>query len=161
MRLFWITAALSGIISFLTDRLAAVVLTHRISILGSFAGLELSFNPGIAWGVRLPAGIQEAAIWIALFVVVILAYRTSDKRQVTRGKSLVTDHLSLATFSYGLIVGGGIANIIDRLGDGVVTDFLQVGTFPVFNVADSCVTVGVGLLLLAALMDKKHVVKSK
>ena len=145
MRLFWSTAAVSGMLGVFAARLAAASLFHRIPVLGDFAGLELSFNPGIAWGMRLPAGIQEAAIGIALVIVIYLAHRESKQRSSP-----------VPTVAYGLIVGGGIANIIDRLGDGVVTDYFQVGTFPVFNVADSCVTIGVALLLLQSVRKKEY-----
>lgn len=46
-------------------------------------------------------------------------------------------------FILGLILGGTIGNLIDRLRFGQVTDFVSVGIFPLFNVADSAVTVGV------------------
>jgi len=56
-----------------------------------------------------------------------------------------------------LILGGAIGNVIDRLRHGHVVDFIAVHWkehyFPAFNVADSCITVGAGLLLLDALLD--------
>ncbi|MCL4560595.1 MAG: signal peptidase II [Chloroflexi bacterium] len=48
----------------------------------------------------------------------------------------------------GLQLSGAVGNLIDRLTTGQVTDFISVGSFPVFNVADSSITVGVILLLL-------------
>ncbi len=51
----------------------------------------------------------------------------------------------------GLQMGGALGNVVDRLLlDGRVTDFISVGTFPVFNVADSSITIGVLILLLGA-----------
>lgn len=63
-----------------------------------------------------------------------------------------------------LIVGGGIGNMIDRTFLGYVVDFIDFCAFPdlwmwVFNVADSCVCVGVGLLLLYLIMDTVNEVK--
>jgi lipoprotein signal peptidase len=52
---------------------------------------------------------------------------------------------------FGLIIGGALGNVADRLLDGHVTDFFQVGAFPIFNVADSCITVGVVILLAESL----------
>ncbi len=52
--------------------------------------------------------------------------------------------------AFGMILGGAFGNVADRIRDGLVTDFLQVGTFPIFNVADSCITIGVFLLILEA-----------
>ncbi len=48
----------------------------------------------------------------------------------------------------GLQLGGAIGNLVDRLQHGSVTDFVSVGTFPVFNVADASITLGVLILLL-------------
>ena len=49
----------------------------------------------------------------------------------------------------GMQMGGALGNVIDRLlREGQVTDFISVGTFPVFNIADSSISVGVGILLL-------------
>ena len=45
-------------------------------------------------------------------------------------------------------MGGALGNLIDRIRFGPVTDFIAVGSFPVFNVADASITVGVGILLL-------------
>jgi len=53
-------------------------------------------------------------------------------------------------------LGGAIGNLIDRLVFGPVTDFISVGRFPVFNVADSSITVGVGLLLLALWLAERR-----
>jgi signal peptidase II len=74
--------------------------------------------------------------------VIIFALRTAKSR--------------LSRVAFGLIVGGALENIVDRLRDGVVTDFFQVGTFPIFNVADSCITIGVVLLLVAMMWEERE-----
>lgn len=48
----------------------------------------------------------------------------------------------------GMVLGGALGNLIDRVRFGFVVDFVQVGRFPVFNVADSAITVGTALLLV-------------
>ncbi|MFN3307885.1 MAG: signal peptidase II, partial [Anaerolineales bacterium] len=48
----------------------------------------------------------------------------------------------------GLQLGGALGNLIDRLRQGYVTDFISVGTFPVFNIADSSISIGVAVLAL-------------
>jgi signal peptidase II len=52
-----------------------------------------------------------------------------------------------------LQLGGAIGNLIDRLSQGYVTDFISVGSFAVFNVADACITLGV-IILLAGVWYK-------
>jgi signal peptidase II len=52
----------------------------------------------------------------------------------------------------GLLIGGSVANLIDRLRLGHVTDFLDVGWWPAFNLADSFIVLGVGILLAAVVV---------
>lgn len=133
MSLFWITAAASFMCSILAKVGADVLLGDRVSVLGSFVGLQYSRNPGIAFGLRLPGVMQELFIGAALLLVCVLAWKSAKT--------------TLSQAGYGLIVGGALGNVVDRVGDGYVTDFFQVGTFPIFNIADSCITIGVVFLL--------------
>ena len=55
----------------------------------------------------------------------------------------------------GLQLGGAVGNLIDRLLMGRVTDFISVGTFPVFNIADASITIGVAVLLLGVWLKEK------
>lgn len=55
-----------------------------------------------------------------------------------------------------LELGGALGNLIDRITVGHVIDFISVGTFPVFNVADSCITVGVIVLLLGVWIQDRR-----
>ena len=62
----------------------------------------------------------------------------------------------LAEFGVLLIMSGGVGNLIDRTVLGFVTDMISVGSFPVFNVADMCVTVGCTILILWVIIgDRK------
>lgn len=56
--------------------------------------------------------------------------------------------------AFALILGGAIGNIADRIRLGYVVDFIDLRWFPVFNVADSCITIGVVLLLLRMLRQE-------
>ena len=114
-------------------------ISSRIPILGQHIGLTYSLNPGIAWGIQLPRGIQEILILGALAAVAHMARSAKTTFSIQ---------------AYALIIGGGVANVVDRLRDGYVTDFIQIGTFPIFNVADMCVSIGVGLLLLEAVFPR-------
>ncbi len=125
--------ALSVIAKMLVDHF----LLSRFAIIGSFVGFERSVNPGVAFGITFPGHLQEILVAAALVVMVVLALRYHQSRW--------------QQVAFGLILGGAFANIADRFFDGVVTDFVQVGTFPIFNVADSCITIGVVLLLIEAL----------
>jgi signal peptidase II len=57
----------------------------------------------------------------------------------------------------GMILGGGLGNVFDRLFrdlGGRVVDFVDVGWWPVFNLADSCIVTGVGLILLVGVRSR-------
>lgn len=133
MRRFWVTAVSAFAASFVSKLLADAYLQERVPVWGEFAGLQYSRNPGIAFGLRLPDGLQEAFIVAALLFVCVLAWKSA--------------HTAMSRTGYGLIVGGALGNVIDRTRDGFVTDFFQIGGFPIFNVADSFITVGVLFLL--------------
>ncbi|MDD5623465.1 MAG: signal peptidase II [Candidatus Peribacteraceae bacterium] len=141
MRLFWLVTLGGCGLSVLATLLVERFLATRIAIVGSAIGLVRSFNRGVAFGITLHPDIQIFLIAIALFAVFWMAFRAKQN--------------PLAQVGFGLIIGGGIANIFDRVQDGFVTDFVQVGSFPIFNIADSCITVGVVLLLLEALTSEK------
>ena len=62
----------------------------------------------------------------------------------------------LIRISMAMLLGGAIGNLIDRLTQGYVTDFISVGGFPVFNVADSCISVGVVVLFFGMWLQEKR-----
>jgi signal peptidase II len=57
--------------------------------------------------------------------------------------------------AFGAIAGGAIGNVIDRFHYGYVVDFIDLRWWPVFNVADSCISVGVGVLILMSLRHER------
>ncbi len=116
-------------------------LIERVSIMGATVGLERTTNAGIAFGLHPPAWVLMVLIPLALIAIMVLAWKARRNR--------------LHALCYGLIIGGAFGNIADRLNDGVVTDFIQIGWWPSFNVADSCITVGVVLLLLIEWVSQK------
>ncbi|HZK76921.1 MAG TPA: signal peptidase II [Candidatus Kapabacteria bacterium] len=110
-------------------------------------------NPGIAFGINIPGFKVVFAVFSIVASVAILLYL---KRNLYRLR--IGERIALA-----LILGGAVGNLIDRVFYGVmyheqplfygrVVDFIDFGIhrnmFPVFNVADSCVTIGVTLLVL-------------
>ena len=129
------------ILSFLSRLLVEVYLSDRITLFGNFFGLELLENRGVAFGINLPTVLQAILIPTVFAFVLFLAYQSREQK--------------FPSIGFGLIIGGALGNIIDRFDDGYVTDFIQVGSFPMFNIADSCITVGVGMLLFYELWLKK------
>lgn len=67
----------------------------------------------------------------------------------------------LVRVAFGAILGGAISNIVDRLRLEYVVDFIDLHWWPVFNVADSCISVGVGLLVIVSMLRDKSVASAK
>lgn len=63
---------------------------------------------------------------------------------------------SLLRIALVLQLGGAGGNLISRLVHGTVTDFVAVGTFPLFNVSDSAISIGVGLLILSLWLEERE-----
>ena len=82
---------------------------------------------------------------------------------VLAGMLLLRKMPRLERAAWILVVGGGVGNLIDRIRTGVVVDYLNCLfiNFPVFNFADVCICVGVGLLVLSLLLDMRREQKAK
>lgn len=119
-------------------------------VISGYFDITFVLNPGAAFSflatlserVRNPFFIAISATAIVLIVI----YHTRFAHQHR-----------LASFALALVLGGAAGNLVDRLRYGVVVDFLDVHLhhlhWPVFNVADSAISVGVGLMLLEMLLD--------
>jgi signal peptidase II len=125
-------------------------LGQNIPIVPGFFDLTFVLNPGAAFSLfaTMPEWVRNP-FFILISVaaaVLIVAYRS---RYVRENR--------LASVSLALILGGAIGNLIDRLRYGVVVDFLDAHIYqyhwPIFNVADSAISVGVTLLLLEMLLE--------
>ncbi len=118
---------------------------NSMVVIPDFFSLTLAFNRGAAFGFMgtLPDGTRQfalgAATLCALAAIMFMLFRYH--RDSTLGCAAV-----------GLVLGGALGNIIDRVQMGVVVDFLDVYWkdyhWPTFNVADSCICVGVAVLIL-------------
>jgi len=141
-----ITAASSFAVSLAIAVAAGAWLTDRIAIVGSFIGLLPSKNPGVAFGMDL-GSYQTLWILIALAIVTYIAVKTAKTFPEQIG--------------FGLIIGGGLANIVDRTIDGHVNDMIQIGTFPIFNIADICINIGIAILFIEGFFHWKRTRKEE
>jgi signal peptidase II len=105
--------------------------------------IRLAFNDGAAFGMFGGAGV--VFVGIAIFVVAVIIVSTA----------LRPDHAIFETIAEALVIAGATGNAIDRIGDGLVTDFLNLLfiNFAIFNIADICLTCGVALWLIWLIYD--------
>ena len=120
----------------------ALAVGERREILGPLDLVRVN-NDGIAFGF-LGGGQAVVAIAVAAALVGLIVYFV-----LNAGRPLVW----LPT---GLLLGGALGNVFDRLRDGVVTDFLRLPHWPAFNVADMAITAGVIALVFSFDADRGH-----
>ena len=106
---------------------------ERVDVLGVL-DLVNSRNTGVAFGF-LAGGGALAAVVAALALVALLAYFATHLER------------RLVWLPTGLLVAGAAGNLIDRARQGSVTDFIDFGWWPAFNLADAAITIGVLALL--------------
>ncbi len=118
-----------------------------LSIVGDDVELHLVRNSGGAFSLFTNATLVLALLAIVLcFVIVRVVQRSRDP---------------LTIIALSLVLGGALGNLCDRVVRspgflrGEVVDFVHVGSFPSFNVADSSITIGAILLIIAAFRDSK------
>ncbi|MFY0408376.1 signal peptidase II [Solicola sp. PLA-1-18] len=121
--------------------LERVMRPGRTTTLG-LLDLRLEYNTGIAFGLGgdLAPSVVTTVTGIVTVAVAVVAFRA-------------VPHLApLGRIGLTGLVSGGAANVLDRAGDGAVSDYLHTGWFPTFNLADAFIAVGAILILLDSLL---------
>jgi signal peptidase II len=117
-------------------------------VIGGVLSWTYQRNPGSAFGLfqHIPVLFTILAAAIAI-VIVVRAPRVHDR---------------LTAFALGLVLGGALGNLVDRIGRppgvfrGRVIDFIDFHWWPVFNLADSAVVIGAALLLIASFRSERR-----
>jgi signal peptidase II len=135
----WLRAGLVAVCVVAADQIVKALVTsslQRGEERDLVAGVKLvnTRNTGVAFGQLQGAGVA-VAILIAVAVVALVVYvsRNAPRR--------------LIWLPAGLLLGGALGNVIDRIREGAVVDFLKLPHWPAFNVADAAITIGVLTLL--------------
>jgi signal peptidase II len=129
---------------------------RHIEVSPSFFRLRYAENPGAAWGMfrSLPPHIRGPLFHVVSIAAVVLISWYFSRLSGTDPKE------RWALYGLPLVLGGAIGNYIDRIARAFVIDFLEAhwydkATWPSFNVADSAIVVGVGLLMVDAFVRKE------
>ncbi|WP_022849692.1 signal peptidase II [Limisalsivibrio acetivorans] len=126
-------------------------LHQSIEVIPGLFNITYILNPGAAFGFLAKLNESYRQIFFvlvtiaAVFAVLYLLYKEYDNR--------------LRAFSYTLILTGACGNLIDRIYIGKVVDFLDFYVsryhWPAFNIADSAITVGITILLMDLILEKR------
>lgn len=126
-----------------------VMVPPRTIEIAPFFNLTLGFNTGISFGMFSDLFVERPLLLAGIAVViaaglVVWAVRTAKR---------------IETFALGLIAGGAVGNVVDRVRHGAVTDFLDFHVrdwhWPAFNMADVMITLGVLLLISASFSPSR------
>lgn len=147
------SAALIGLMVFGVDQWSKMLVDasfgpgqqrRGVELIGDFFEIRYVANRGAAFGV-----LRGEAVLLSLLAVAM-----------TIGLGVYFWRLrpapAASTIGVGLILGGAIGNLADRVRLGFVVDFISVGAWPTFNLADSAITVGVVALMVGVLQEDAH-----
>ena len=143
-RAWRLAGALGGLVVVLDQAAKAAIEAHLVpgqdvDVLGPLE-LTLSHNSGVAFGLASGGGVR--LILVTALALAIVAYVFA--RNPTRPGMWV---------AAGLLAGGALGNLADRIRADAVTDYIQIGSWPAFNLADVAVTAGVVLLAYAYVRE--------
>jgi signal peptidase II len=140
---------LSGVVGVvLVDRFSKIFfsrlldLNESIILIKNFMYFTLVHNTGIAFGLLKDCGyvfIIIPLVLTGLLIYNVYYYRNSDQLSRTY------------IIAFSLILGGAVGNLIDRIMLGYVVDFIDFRVWPVFNIADSAITIGAAIILLKCI----------
>lgn len=111
--------------------------------------LFLTANEGIAFGIA--SGTRAIGVVVGLSCVLLAIVLRMQWVAASLGTRLAT----------GLLVGGVLGNVVDRVGRGAVVDFIHIRAFSVFNLADIAIVVALGIVLAGVIRTEEDLRKSR
>jgi signal peptidase II len=157
MKWLWLSV-LTIVLDQLTKKIAeAELLLHQpVPVIPGFFNFTLMYNRGAAFSFLSDAGGWQRTFFVILSTVISI-FLFFWLRQISRDDTQKHNHLLQIAIVF--ILGGAVGNLIDRAMTGEVVDFIQVYYstyyFPAFNIADSAITLGAGLLILDMFMQHR------
>jgi signal peptidase II len=131
---------------------AHMALYESIAIIPNYLDITYTQNPGAAFSM-----LADAPPWVRKAFLLTMACAAIIVLLVIIARA---ESVSLTSVSCALILGGAIGNLIDRAIRGRVIDFLRAHyydlNYPIFNVADSAITIGVVLILFMTVFGREH-----
>ncbi len=124
------------------DQLTKILLTNKHYSIFGFPIISYTQNTGAAFSIL--QGQRWLFITVSIIALIILSYYTAKIRE---------EHTSLH-ISIGILMGGMIGNLIDRIFLGYVRDFINLKIWPTFNVADSAMFIAIIFLIVYVIKRK-------
>ena len=158
MKWLWLsvlTVALDQLTKYIAE--AELLLHKPVAVIPGFFNFTLMYNKGAAFSFLSDAGGWQRFLFAGLSTVISI-FLLFWLRQISKDDEQKHNHI--LQIAIALILGGAIGNLIDRALTGEVVDFIQVYYstyyFPAFNIADSAITLGAGLLILDMILETRR-----
>lgn len=138
---------ISTIVVLLDQIIKLLVVNHleSITIIPNFFSFTYALNKGAAFSILF--GKRIIIILISVILISAITYFYC--------KEYKDDESGVTTICFGLLYGGIIGNFIDRIVRGFVIDYVSVLSFPIFNLADICITISVFILIINSFKKPK------
>ena len=126
----------------------ALNVNHSVEVIKNFFYLTYTHNKGAAFSIL--TGKRIFLVLIAIFIIAAILYYLKKN----------TPNNSLSKIAFSFVIGGSLGNLIDRILRGYVIDFIDVKIFgydfPIFNLADTFITIGIFILILFSLKKESN-----
>ncbi|GGN96435.1 signal peptidase II [Saccharibacillus kuerlensis] len=146
-----------ALVAFLIDQgtkylvVTRMEISEKIPVIGNFFLLTSHRNKGAAFGI-----LQEQRWFFIIVTLIVVAGIVWYLQRVKNAKGSAR----MLPIALSLVLGGALGNFLDRVRMGEVVDFFLFNfgsySFPIFNVADACIVVGVALIILDTIFDAKR-----
>ena len=124
-------------------------LGQEISVIKDIFSITFVTNKGIAFGLFSNSNFPFVLISMAVLVCITLVFISFSKEDISKKTRF------WIKIAYGLILGGALSNMLDRIRIGEVIDFLDFHIWPVFNIGDSAICIGAGIFVLNILRSRR------
>ena len=151
--------AIISLICIMIDQVIKVIVTtnmefaYSINVINNFFRITYLQNTGAAWSIL--SGNRVFLVAITLIALFVIYYFLIKDKKIKNYEYVL----------YGVLLGGILGNLIDRIRFGYVIDYLDFNIFsyhyPVFNFADICIVISIIVLLIISLKDDKNGNKSR
>lgn len=151
----------------LLDRITKLILTRTlqpgesVDIIPPLLSFTHVSNTGAVFGILEGQNVLLAILTVLIIGALLYVHRQNKEmpKHFLCKKPWIFTHKTqngTGTIAFSLIISGAVSNLIDRIFYGYVIDFIDIHVWPVFNIADSAITVGIALLLIASFRENKE-----
>lgn len=133
---------ISIIILFIDQLIKLIIQNNNINIINKYISIIYVKNTGAAFSIL--SGNNSLLIVLSIIIFILIYYLSNNYHDI------------LSDIDFGLIYGGLFGNLLDRIIYGYVRDYISILSFPIFNIADMGIVIGITLLIIHEIKEEKN-----